>query len=52
MLGDVTSGDKTHEDVILSYNGYFKSAHRHLSKDLQKEEKYKMWKMASDIVMV
>ena len=54
MYGDVTPGDTTHQDVVLLYQNYFKTAHRNLSKELaeSKEERYKVWGITSAIVQV
>lgn len=56
MYGDLTPGDTTHKDVIREYEDYFKKTFRHLPKELKQststEEKYKIWKMTSDIVQV
>ncbi|XP_019859469.1 PREDICTED: uncharacterized protein LOC109587688 [Amphimedon queenslandica] len=53
MYGDVTSGDITHQDVVLSYQNHFTAAHRNLPKILDvptKEAKFEAWTEASEIV--
>ncbi|XP_019862053.1 PREDICTED: uncharacterized protein LOC109590597 [Amphimedon queenslandica] len=53
MYGDVTSGDTTHQDVVLSYQSHFQNAHRDLPKVFNaqtKEAKFEEWKRASKIV--
>lgn len=55
MFGDITAGDTTHQDVILSYQSHFQTAHRNLPKICgakTKEEKFEAWEKASDIVEV
>uniref|UniRef100_A0A1X7TRR8 COMM domain-containing protein 3 n=1 Tax=Amphimedon queenslandica TaxID=400682 RepID=A0A1X7TRR8_AMPQE len=53
MYGDVTAGDLTHQDVVLSYQSHFQSAHRYLPKLFgaqTKEAIYQEWIRASEIV--
>ena len=55
MYGDVTAGDTTHQDVVLSYQSHFVDAHRNLPKVLDvptKEAKFEAWTKASEIVEV
>ena len=55
MYGDVTPGDTTHQDVTVSYQNHFQTAYRSLQKIYNpqtKEEKFKVWEKASDIVQV
>lgn len=55
MYGDVTSGDTTHQDVVLSYQSHFTVAHRNLPKILNvptKEAKFEAWTETSEIVEV
>ena len=54
MYGHIVPGDTTHQDVILSFDNYFKTTLRNLPKQLsaQSREKYEVWHMTSDIVEV
>ena len=54
MYGDMTPGDKTHQDVTLLYQNHFKSSHRNMPKKLDKtsDEKYELWGKTAEIVQV
>ena len=51
MYGDITPGDTTHQDVVLLYHNYFKTAHRSLPREKDKG-KYEVWEMISTIIWV
>ena len=51
MYGDIIPGDTTHQDVVLLYHNYFKTAHRSLPKEKDKG-KYEVWEMISTIIWV
>lgn len=52
MYGHIVPGDITHQDVILSFDNFFKTTLRNLPRQLsaQSKEKYEVWHMTSDIV--
>ncbi|XP_019850741.1 PREDICTED: cTAGE family member 5-like isoform X2 [Amphimedon queenslandica] len=52
MYGHIAPGDITHQDVILSFDNFFKTTLRNLPRQLsaQSKEKYEVWHMTSDIV--
>lgn len=54
MYGHIVPGDITHQDVILSFDNFFKTTLRNLPRQLsaQSKEKYEVWHMTSDIVEV
>ena len=52
MFGDITLGDTAHQDVIILYQNYFKTAHRSLPRELPNEGKYEVWKMNCNIFWV
>ena len=51
MYGDIIPGDTTHQDVVLLYHNYFKTAHRSLPREKDKG-KYEVWEMISTIIWV